>query len=800
MADLVRTRPAPGGPGLDPRWTPSRKDGVVTAYSTQSRIWATTAAGIVTEVYYPTIDRPQVRDLQLLVTDGATFFHDERDYLRTEVLEFEAHALGLTVSNVDPEGRYRIVKDLITDPHQPCLLMRARIERSESYTGPLRVFALLAPHLEVGGWGNDGYVASRAGREFLVARKSSTWLAFAEERPFLKRSCGYVGATDGWQEISKRFELATEFDCAENGNIALAAELDLRGRTEVVLGVAFGDHLHHATSTLFQCLGVSFEHHKDRFIDQWHRACKEHSVPAERLSKDGGKLYHRSRSYLIAHEDKTYPGALIASLSIPWGEDKGDEELGGYHLVWTRDLVNSATGLLATGDTWTPLRALIYLACLQRGDGGFPQNSWIDGDPYWTGVQLDEVAFPILLAHRLHEAGALREFDPYPLVLAAAGYLVRSGPVTHQERWEEASGYSPSTLAAVIAALVCAAVFARARDDEETASFLEEHADFLESRVEQWTVTHRGTLVPEIPRHYIRILPADPGDPSPPERPDGVTLHLKNKGPGERSEFAAKEIVDAGFLELVRYGIRKGGDPLVEDSLAVIDRVLKVETPYGPCWRRYNEDGYGERQDGSPFRGWGKGRAWPLLTGERAHYELAAGRDARALLHTLEDFAHLGRLIPEQVWDEPDLPERGLQFGRATGGAMPLMWAHAEYVKLVRSLADGRVFDRVPAVFDRYVTRPKRRRPLEVWKFNRQVRSMRAGETLRIIAPAPFTLRWAKGDWSGARNTPCRRTAARAWYVDVETKSGERAPVRFTFGWEDGRWEGRDFEVALESG
>jgi glucoamylase len=795
MADLLKTRPAPGGPGLEPRWTPSSKDGVGTAYSTQSRIWFTTANGIITEIYYPTIDRPQVRDLQLLVTDGSTFFHDEHDYMKTTVAELEPHALGLTITNEDPGGRYRIVKDVITDPHQPCLLVRISLLRSSSYRGPLRVHVLCAPHLEVGGWGNNGYVASRAGREFLVAHKQQTWLALAADRPFLRRSCGYVGTSDGWQDLKKSCSLAREFDCAENGNIALAGELDFRGREECILGLAFGEHLHHATSTLFQSLGVDFAHHRERFVDQWHRAAREKLLPLESHAHDGGTLYRRSHSYLVAHEDKTYPGALIASLSIPWGQDKGDEELGGYHLVWTRDMVNSATGLLASGDTWTPLRALIYLACLQRQDGGFPQNSWINGEPYWTGIQLDEVAFPILLAHRLHEEGALREFDPYPLVLQAAGFLVRNGPATDQERWEEASGFSPSTLASNIAALICAARYARHREDEETAAFLEEYADFLEARVERWTVTGSGTLVPGIPRHYIRILPADPAGPVPPDEPDGATLRLKNRGPGERADFPAKEIVDAGFLELVRYGIRRPGDQLIEDSLAVVDAVLKVETPLGPAWRRYNEDGYGERPDGSAYRGWGKGRAWPLLTGERGHYELAAGRDPSPYVRALERFARGGRLIPEQVWDEADRPALGFKKGGPTGGAMPLMWAHAEYVKLLRSIRDGRVFDLVPGVAERYQG-SKERRALEVWKFNRQPRSVRPGSTLRVIAAAPFRLRWTLGEWSAARDTQCFSTAVRAWFVDIDVPESQQAPLRFTFAWDQGRrWEGRDFKV-----
>src|ERR1051326_2951920 len=222
------------------------------------------------------------------------------------------------------------------------------------------------------------------------------------------------------------------------------------------------------------------------------------------------------------------------------------------------------------------------------------------------------------------------------MVRSGAGFLIRHGPATQQERWEECSGYSPSTLAATIAALICAADFADSYRDEEDATFIRDYADFLESHVEQWTVTTEGTLVPGIPRHYIRINPASAIDCSD-EDPNDGTLTLANQRPGNRVEFPAKGIVDAGFLELVRYGIRSAHDPLIEDSLRVVDAVLKVDTPSGPCWRRYNHDGFGQREDGTGYKGWGMGRPWPLLSGERGHYEIAAGRDANPFLRTLEN-------------------------------------------------------------------------------------------------------------------------------------------------------------------
>jgi len=408
------------------------------------------------------------------------------------------------------------------------------------------------------------------------------------------------------------------------------------------------------------------------------------------------------------------------------------------------------------------------------------------------------VAFPILLAWRLHEAGALRDFDPYPMVLRAAGYLVREGPVTHQERWEENGGYSPSTLASNIAALICAAAFARERRDEATAAFLERYADFLECHVMAWTVTTDGTLVPGIRRHFIRIQPVDPNDPEADENPDRGVLTIRNRPPGESADFPAKAVIDAGFLELVRYGIVKPGETVVEDSLRVVDATLKVDTPFGPCWRRYNHDGYGQRDDGGPFVGWGRGRAWPLLTGERGHYELGAGRDGGPYLRAMEGFASAGGLLPEQVWDAPDRPELRMRLGGPTGAAMPLMWAHAEYVKLLRSAFDGRVFDRIPAAVERYQG-ARRPQPIEVWSFKRRARTVRPGATLRIQAGAAFRLRWTIDEWTAVTDTASASTVIGVDFVDLPIAADQVAPIRFTFFWlQAGRWEGRDFVVGVE--
>lgn len=793
--------PAPGAPGIVPKWTRGAKDAVGTAYSVSSRLWYTAANGVITELYFPTIDTPQVRDVQYLVSDGETFFHDERRHMQSQVECLGSSALGFTVTNTDPEGRYSIEKTIIGDPHLPCLLVHTKMNIAPEWQGRLHLYVLCAPHLEIGGWHNNGEVAQLRGRRFLIAYKGQSYLAIGSTFPLLKLSVGYVGASDGWTDLAHNFQMDWEYSSALDGNIALTGEIDIARATEFTLGIGFGHTLHSAVSTLAQSVAIPFDQQLKSFEEQWQRTRKRMSL-IDKISQYDSFLFSRSVNLLLANEDKLYPGAMIASLSIPWGEDKSDDDLGGYHLVWTRDMVNCATALLAVGDTATPLRALIYLAVTQRDDGGFYQNFWIDGLPYWNGIQLDEVSFPIILAWRLWKANGLGNFDPYVTVLHACGYLIREGPATMQERWEEAGGYSPSTLAANIAGLICAAEIMEDRGDTHTAEFVRTYADFLESHIEKWTVTNHGTLVPGIARHYIRINPAISsegarGD----EDPDAGVLALANQKPGDRYQYPANEIVDAGFLELVRVGIRRADDPLIIESLKVIDAVLKVDTPKGPCWKRYNHDGYGQRDDGTSFDVWGVGRPWPLLTLERAAYELAAGNDVAPYLRAVEKFTAGVGLIPEQIWDAPDLPEEHMFFGEPTGAAIPLMWAHADFVKLLRSVVDKRVFDLLDPVAERYCRNPETdapRRVIEVWKMNRQVRSVPAGGLLRVQASSPFCLHWSADQWQTAHDTSSTPTSIGVEYADIEVAVTQNSSLRFTFFWpQDNQWQGVDYQVEV---
>ncbi len=767
-----------------------------TAFSRTSHVWFTLDLGVVTEVYYPTIDQPQLRDLQFLVTDGESFFHDERRDTVHQIEPLSTHALGYRITNADPEGRYCIVKEIIADPDRPTVLLHTSFQPAPGWEGKLRVFVLAAPHIEDGGWGNVGEVGEAADRTLLLAHKGNTWLALGASVPFARTSVGFVGVNDGWGDLATDFEMHHEYDFAGPGNIALTGEIDLSATTDFTLALSLGNRRQGAVTALLQSLSRPFAGTRDRYVAAWDTVCAD-SLDLSDVSTDGGRLFHTSQSLLLSHEDKMYEGAMIASLSIPWGETRNDTDADGYHLVWTRDMVNSSTGLLATGDTTQPFRALVYLAASQRPDGGFYQNFFVSGDPHWTGIQLDEVAFPIILAFRLYRLDALREFDPYPMVLRAARYLIQHGPATPQERWEEAAGYSPSTLASNIAALTCAAVMAAERGDATIARFITEYADFLDAHIEQWTVTTSGTLHPEVNRHYIRILPDDPESPVPHEDPEHTWLTLANRGPQQQHTFPAKDIIDAGFLELVRYGVRSAGDPLIEDSLAVVDHLLRDEFEEGPAWRRYNHDGYGQRADGTAYDGWGVGRAWPLLTGERAHYELAAGRPVKSYITAMERFARGAGLLPEQVWNADPIPEHFLWPGGPTGAAMPLMWAHAEYIKLLRSTRDDAVFDRIPEVAARYAAGRRDQVERQVWKPNRRCPTVPAGAILRVQAGASFSLVWTDNEWVDTYATPGADSELGVWFVDIDIDPAQQAPIRFTFHWGDGHWEGWDHAVEV---
>jgi glucoamylase len=783
-----------GAPGIEPRWTSSAKEGVGTAYHTSCRVWFTLSHGIVNEIYYPHVDKPNTRDFQFLITDGETFCHEEKRDLKHEIGYPERDCLFYRLVNSEPDGRYRLVKHVLTDPHVSVLLVHTKLEVfDESLDGKLHVYALLAPHIAGCGMDNSGWCSEIGGQKLLHAQREDVHLVMACSTDFSRRSVGYVGFSDSWQDLMDNFRMDWEFQTAEHGNIALTGEIDLRDKNGFTIAVAFGRSYQSAATKLFHSLAESFTRHLQTYVRQWQRSVVNPEFDFSADTSDRGGEYRLSRCVLLAHEDKVFQGAIVASMSIPWGETKGDLDLGGYHLVWTRDLVQSASALLATGQLGTPLRALVWLAAIQRPDGSFPQNSWIDGTAYWSGLQLDQVALPILLAWRLHKHHALGLFKPRVMITRAAARLILQGPVTAQDRWEENAGYSPSTLAVVIAALACAAEWAKEFDQWDAVNFILAYSDWLAAHIEEWTVTTEGELVQGTPRHYIRITPTDPNAPDPHADPNTSMIQIANGG----GLHPARNVVSGDFLHLVRYGIREAKDPLVRDSIDVIDRVLKYDLPQGPGWRRYNHDCYGQKDDGSAYDGTGVGRCWPILTGERGHYELAAGHDPKPLITTMEDFSNEGGMLTEQVWDGPDLPH--LKSGCPTGAAMPLCWSHAEYISLVRSRHDGVCFHHVDPAYQRYVVNRVPNR-YEFWTVRHALRRVPRGKILRIILAEEATLAWTTDAWMRTNESQTKHQEdLNLWFADFSTAEWPvGSTLAFTIYWiREQRWEQRNWQINI---
>ena len=690
-------RIAPGHPGVTPTWSSSAKTGVGTALDRGSRVWFTLAEGIMTEVFFPQLDTAATRDLQFMVADGDGFFSDQRRDTTCEVHTIYAGIPAYRMKNCCKHGRYHLEQEIVADPQRSVILIRVRLVPLQ--LNEPRLYLLLAPHLCNKGWGNDAWVQDFKGQPMLFARNAGVdgpnVLAAGCSVPFAKLSAGYSGFSDGWQDVSRHRRMEWEYDAAPDGNVALTAELDTGSTLTFLIALGFGTTVAGAAHHVLASLIDGFESRLETFAGQWQDWLERLRLPHEDVC--GSDFFARvSASVLRTHEAKEYAGAMVASLSTPWGEYRGDGDTG-YHMVWTRDLIESIGGLLAVGAHDPARRVLTFLHATQEPDGHWPQNMFVDGRPHWKGIQMDEIGLPILLAFAAAREPTLEEAQLagfWPTVRKAALYLLRHGPMTQLDRWEQFTGYSAFTLAVEISALLAAADYASKIGETEFAQTARTVALEWNANIEKWIYV-RGTALARrlgLEGYYAFVIPPGPAETEPARRVLAVR-HWTGQGPP-----LAGEIVSPDALALVRFGLRAPDDPRILNTVKAIDATLRVETPLGPCWRRFLGDGYGESDTGEPFRdetGAGVGRPWPLLTGERAHYELASGRRAEAirLLHTMEAFANASGLIPEQIWDGADLAEKGLSATRATGSAMPLVWAHAEYLKLRRSIQDGRVFD-----------------------------------------------------------------------------------------------------------
>ncbi len=778
---------APGAPGISPRWTSSAKTAVGTSLSSRSRVWFALSHGIVDEIYYPRIDTACTRDLGLLISDDSGKFLEEKRHARSTVRWLGEGVPAFELTNQLP-GEIGIRKEILTDPERDVLLHRTTIE---GVGADVHVTALLAPHINNRGGDNIAWVGEYKGIPMLFASGSDLVLALAADTEWALRSVGYVGFSDGWQDVHSNGRLTWTYPRAGPGNVAMAGEVSVPASGTFTLAVGFGRTAGEAGYQARSSLADGVDRAVDRYMGAWKEwADSLESPPAT------DPFEKKSRTVIRIHESLSFPGASIASLSIPWGFTKGDKDMGGYHLVWPRDMVETLGALLACGSYDEARRGIDYLRSTQEADGHWAQNMWLDGSPYWNGVQMDETALPILAVGLARRSGCPLDPDAYwPMVRDAAGYLVGNGPVTGQDRWEEDAGYSPFTVGAQVAALTVAAAHAHLVGETQASRFLLETADDWNDAIERWMYVAGTDLAAEVgvAGYYVRIASPDVAEGASPA--SGWTP-IKNR-PAANSSLPAAEIVSPDSLALVRFGLRSPTDQRILDTIDVIDHLLRVELPSGPTWRRYTEDGYGEHADGSPFDGTGIGRPWPLLTGERAHYELAAGnRDgAVRLARAIRSFAGPNGLLPEQVWDAGPLPDRELFPGGPTGSAMPLVWAHAEYVKLMASLRLGRVFDTPDEATERYLAQTRIPR-VGSWAPHHKLASMAAGRHLRIDLPAPSMIRWTTDAWQTYRDVD---TAPMLGVHSAEVPTAGLAPgtqVEFTTRRGD-QWEGVNRTVEI---
>ncbi|MCE5394062.1 MAG: glycosyl hydrolase [Acidithiobacillus sp.] len=776
---------APKATSPHPTWATAQKSLVGTALG-PSRVWFTLGKGIVTEVFYPRIDIPAIRDLGFLIGDGKGFWLELKNFSDwTQSLADPRVPLPQMEHRHD---RFTFSFLVVIDPLRDVMLVDYQLDAASE----LQVYVLCAARLGGDPTANQGYVGSWEGRELLWAEQGPFGLALLCRDPdgkpaFGQRSVGEIGASDLWQDFSRHGRMTWEYQQAGPGEVALGGAIPPQGTLALGLGTSKEAAATNGWASLCQGFPEIAENYRTDWL-HWHETHQRPAAFARKFSQPVQDLYQRSKNVLKIHSDKTFPGAIVASLSVPWGESSNSR--GGYHLVWSRDLVESAGAALAAGMVQEARQVLCYLISTQQADGHWLQNQWLGGKPFWQGIQLDEAAFPVLLAAMLRAHKALGGIAIEDMVTRALGFILREGPVTGQDRWEEDAGVNTFTLAVAIAALVEGAEILGGKA-AECALLV---ADYWNARLEDWTFVRDTELAQQlgVTGYYLRVAPEEV------LIQDGAQdqwVMIKNRA--HDPHLPANEQISTDFLQLVRYGLRRADDPRIVDAVKVMDALLKTDTPSGPVWHRYNGDGYGEKRDGSPFDGTGIGRGWPLLVGERGHYALALGEDPRSYLQAMATMTGKGGLLPEQVWDSEPIPKLGLFPGKPSGSAMPLVWAHGEFLKLCHSALAQEPIDRPASTWARYQgQRPKL--SYRLWRLRQRPRTLIQGQELKILLTEPFVVHWGINDWQEVQDTP-----SEDWELGhVASLPTQKLPagtrISFTLFWQrEQRWMGEDFQVEI---
>ncbi len=693
---------APGAPGAKADWLPADKQGFGTSRTHASLVWFTLEHGELSEIYYPRLDTPSFRDLQFVVTDGRTFAAPERTTTTQRYGLVDGHSLIYEQVNTDRAHSWRLTKTYVTDPARSSVVMRVRFQSLTSRA--YRLYVLADPSLSNDGMHDTGTCAHGA----LLSTDGAMAAAVLSQPAMTQTSCGYKGSSsDGGTDLAQHYRLTAHYRSAPDGNVIETGLTPLTGRPghqQLTLSVSFAGGTAGASSAARASLVTGFTRLAGVYARGWHHYLASLRTPPATLTTAAERReYAVSQMVLAASEDKTHPGAFVASPTMPWAWGTGlSTPSDAYHLVWSRDLYEIATALIADGDTAGARRALHFLFFRQqKADGSFPQNSDVTGAPKWTNLQLDEVADPIILAEQL------RAFDAATLthVKQAADFIVgwhddqgHTAPYTPEERWENQAGYSPATIASEIAGLVCAADIAKRNGDTADAARWLATADDWRAHVNGWTVTTTG---PYGPRYYLRLT--KDGNPN-----AGTMYSIGDGGPAAIDQ---RHVVDPSFLELVRLGIKSAHDPVIVNTVRVVNQQLGVSTPRGTFWHRYTSDGYGEQRNGQPWNiGFPPGsqttigRLWPIFAGERGEYELLAGASAAPSLLAMSRTANAGGLLPEQVWDQnPPSGQPGFAPGTPTFSATPLAWTHAQFIRLAWSIAAGAPVEQPSVVACRYV-------------------------------------------------------------------------------------------------
>ncbi|HEY3713571.1 MAG TPA: glucodextranase DOMON-like domain-containing protein [Jatrophihabitantaceae bacterium] len=744
----------PAGPGAVSHFDLARKDCLGTARNTTSKIWYTVAGGVLSDVYAPTIDTTNVETMQYLVTDGSTFT-DLQTRDTTYTVKADPTGMICTVTSTAKSGAYRLTTTYLTDPARPSVVVHTRYTPLSSAASRFHLYVRLDATVGGNGGGGDGNggadsavidpstgslvsydpvtATNAANRDYAVP----SYLALRADRAFTSAASGFVGTpSDGLTQLDTAHAL-TPNATAMSGNVEQTAGVSPDKHSEFTLALGFGTTQAAAVATSGATLHTSLGRITDQYADGWrdydsHLRRPSSHLPGLSPAQQAAAVreYYLSANVVKSSEDKTFPGAIVASMASPWGQavsagDPANTYFGSYREVFSRDLYEAWTALFTDGDLATARAATRFLLLKQQlPDGSLPRNSLVNGKtaPDSFNTQLDEVAYPILM---VLQSGLAGDATLWPHVQAAANYLIAHGPASGPERWEEQSGYSPSTIAAEIAGLVAAATIAAQRHDSADARIWLATADQYQRSIKGWSVTTNGPLSNQ--PYFIRL--SKTGDPN-----AAITYNVGNGGP----TLDQRSVIDAGFLELVRLGELRATDPDVQRSLNVVDATLKKETPSGPGWLRYNGDGYGDCSvpvpDGCTTVGapWapsnkGTGHVWPVLSAERAQQSLATGdpKTAGQLLGAIDAMSSGVGLVPEQDWDAPDVPASpygtdpttasiGFENGKPAGSAAPLTWGAASQVRLTADLTAGRSLERPAQTVDRYVTHTQRATTLTV--------------------------------------------------------------------------------------